>query len=68
MTPSWEALPACRRFVRAPSARNSWLPDEKLPAMPSACAVVAASRPSTEAAAAAAPKTPHTAVGCKQRR
>ena len=47
----------------APSARNSWFPDEKLPAMPSACAVVAASRPSTEAAAAAAPKTPHTAVG-----
>ena len=39
------------------------LPDEKLPAMPSACVVVAASSPWRYAAAAAAPNTPHTDVG-----
>ena len=45
VTPLLVAKPACRRLVEEPSERNSRMPAARLPAMPSACVVVSASRP-----------------------
>ena len=47
----------------APSDRNSRFPAEKLPAMPIALASRSASSRIRRPTAAAAPNTPHTAVG-----
>jgi hypothetical protein len=66
--PALAAQPGWKRFVQAPSARNSIDPAAWLPATPSAVVMPAASSPKTTPAAAAAPKAPHVPVGWNPRR
>src|SRR5215468_2981363 len=58
------ADPEWKRLVQAPSLRYAMLPADMLSATPNAARRAAASSPASRPAAAAAPNTPQTAVGC----
>ena len=56
MTPFWDARPTCSGFVMLPKLTR--MPEAELAAIASMCPVWPASRPSSFAAATAAPKVP----------
>ena len=66
-SPDMPDQPTWNRLVQAPFARNCRLPADWLSAVPSAEAMPSASSPNTRPAAAAAPNTPHVAVGWNPR-
>jgi hypothetical protein len=58
-------MPAWKRFTSPPDWSYSIVPDASLPAIARALAVCSAVRPSSLAAAAAAPNTPPTFMPCQ---
>jgi hypothetical protein len=59
--------PGCRNFVCVPSTQHSRIPDAKLPQMPAARAVAAASSPSSREARYVTPNVAKSPDGWKPR-